>query len=387
MKKILLLVGYKTINYGSALQTFATVKALEEYDFEVHTINLDNLWKKNQIRKLMYCLKNLEFVFLIGSRSRIAVAKIFQSIDKSYNSGYKKRKKEIQRFVNGELVFTKPISEYDQLRDILDNYYAVVLGSDQVWLPSNVMTDIYTLNFAWEHSIKKITYAPSIGVSVIKDRYLNKYKQMIESINYVSVREKSAQKLLGDITNKKIELVLDPVFLLTREKWNTYIPYKRTESEFFFVYFLSGDKKRRLLVKSFAERQALPIKAICHADTYVPIENRIYDMGEVGMSPENFVNNIREAKIIITDSFHCLAFALIEHKEVRIIPRHKNTKYSTNTRLYSLLECLGIDWIIIRTEKELEESMKRNIDYNLVDPIIETMKKDSHSFLKMALSD
>lgn len=383
MKKVLLEVGYKTLNYGSALQTVATVKALESIGCDVHVLNLEKCWSRNQIKKLIFCFRYMELSFLLKNRSRIVIKKIFSLIDHSFKQEIELRSAKILKYVYSNISLT---NEYDLKKGIeLDDYDAVILGSDQVWLPSNVVTDIYTLSFAWNHSVKKITYAPSLGVSNLNPKYLPFYQNMLKNIDYISVREKSAKDILEKLVSNEIKVVLDPVFLLTQKEWNQLIPKIKKNEDYAFIYLLGEDISRRNIVRTISKELELKTIAIAHADNYVMYDNYGYNERITSASPEEFLNLIRNAKLIITDSFHCLAFSIIENKEVKVIPRHKNNKQSTNTRIYNLLNELDLNKVLISSINDVTEAMKYQIDYLSVNKKLKSLVETSYMFIENAL--
>lgn len=63
MKKVLVYAGYKTINYGSALQAFATVEMLRKLNVEPVLLNLNGLWKAFRIKKQNFICPAAIFFF------------------------------------------------------------------------------------------------------------------------------------------------------------------------------------------------------------------------------------------------------------------------------------------------------------------------------------
>ena len=74
----------------------------------------------------------------------------------------------------------------------------------------------YYLNF--DHKAKRISYASSFGRDIISDEEAYLVKTELVEYNALSVRELSGIKIIHELTGRNAELVLDPVFLLNKEK-------------------------------------------------------------------------------------------------------------------------------------------------------------------------
>src|SRR5699024_4723935 len=80
----------------------------------------------------------------------------------------------------------------------LETYDKFITCSDQVWHPAQYLNfNVFFLNFA--PSPKRIAYAPSFAVEKIPDIYKNKYKDNLEQMSHVSVRESAGAKIIKDL--------------------------------------------------------------------------------------------------------------------------------------------------------------------------------------------
>ena len=75
-------------------------------------------------------------------------------------------------FVNKHFIFSKKCNNINEVKNIIKDYNAVIIGSDQLWGPADIIRDYHTLNFVPE-KILKIAYATSFGVSKLP-KFLNK---------------------------------------------------------------------------------------------------------------------------------------------------------------------------------------------------------------------
>ena len=72
--KVLIVAGYQTINYGSALQTLATIKMLEQLNIHSKVLNLDGLCHEIKKRKIRFYLLSGDLLFFIKSKGRWCIS-------------------------------------------------------------------------------------------------------------------------------------------------------------------------------------------------------------------------------------------------------------------------------------------------------------------------
>lgn len=105
-------------------------------------------------------------------------------------------------------------------------------------------------------SCTKISYATSFGVSQIEQRYHKIYKNFLDRLNYVSVRENSGKVIVDKLSINDAVVVCDPVILLDSDEWLEEIPNKNLFNEpYIFAYFLGKSQEYRDEVTKFAKEK------------------------------------------------------------------------------------------------------------------------------------
>ena len=220
-KKIALICNTYIRNYGSILQSLATFKKISSLGYEVEVINYkDNPDRKAKL-EIIYHLK-----LPLLTDPTFLKKKFKNSISAIGNHEYKRivadRNTIMDLFVNKHFIFSKKCNNINEVKNIIKDYNAVIIGSDQLWGPADIIRDYHTLNFVPE-KILKIAYATSFGVSKLP-KFLNKRTaNFLRKINYLSVREDSGAKIIESLINLKVQVVADPTLLLTQDEWNQYI--------------------------------------------------------------------------------------------------------------------------------------------------------------------
>ena len=144
-------------------------------------------------------------------------------------------------------------------------------------------------------------------------------------------------------------------------------------------------KKTESRQKKLAELTGLKIVTVHHMDTYNKADVGFGDYAPFEVGPEEFLNLIRGAEYVCTDSFHGSVFSMIYHKKLMIFKRYADSsKTSKNSRIYSICENLGV------THRMFDGSnlntITDEIDYDGVDSRIEKIRSESKAYLDKALA-
>lgn len=383
MNDVLILIGYRTLNYGSALQAAATGYMIHLLGKDYKILNTDSLQKGIKKKKILFYLTSGELSFFLHSKGRFLLNRAAEKYKKPYRLKLQSRRQKFNVFLNKYLLFTKDVKSWEEAGELAEKYKNVLLGSDQMWLPSSVVTDTYTLHFV-APDINMLSYATSFGIGTIPEKFRDNYIEMFKHIKNVSVREVNGVRLFHEMMGYECPLTLDPVLMLDKNMWEALIPNNsiNIHEPYVFCYFLGNNKWQRRWVLRFAKKYRFKLVGLIHCDEYIKNDEKIYDYSEVDISPESFLNYIRNACYIFTDSFHCSALSVIEEKKFGVFLRFSDySVYSTNSRIYSFLEQTGLKSRLV-TEGTSFHFITADITYDLVNQRIEKMREESFSFLR-----
>ncbi|MGI6392307.1 MAG: polysaccharide pyruvyl transferase family protein [Candidatus Izemoplasmatales bacterium] len=386
MKKIGLCICYNVHNYGSVLQALATVKIIEQLGYEYEIIGYI---KK---RSIFYYIKKapllLSKTFYYVLKRKISIIKQARKSNE-YKANLRLRKKIFNEFSKEHFVENvKKYIGYSELKRGSSNYYAIIVGSDQLWNPMGFSTNFYNLMFV-KDEVKKISYATSFGISHIPIFYRTKARKFISRIDHLSVREIEAKNIIAQLVpRKKVFVAADPTLLFNREQWEVLIPQKNEViDEYIFCYFLGTSLESRNAANELSDYLGLKIVTIKHEDEYFAPDDSFGDYSPNGLSPNDFVNYIRNAKYILTDSYHGTIFSIINHKKFLTFYRFKqNDKNSRNSRIDSLLNILGLQNRLFTQESNVRTIMEE-INYDEIDKRVNVFRNESIDFLKDALEN
>ena len=258
MKKVGIVSCYFQPNYGSMLQAYATQMALDKLGYDNETIDISGFNGEIKKAKIRYFAKaSLTSGILLTKIGRAKDAIVRKIIKTEYTKNMQVRNKAFQRFEKQYFKMSPVYNSKKELGEKCSCYEAMLVGSDQLWLPGNIAADYYTLNFVQE-TVNSIAYATSFGQSFLPKDSRKLAKVFLNKIKHISVREESGAKLIKDITGRKVPVVCDPTLLFDGEDWKA-IQEERSlvNGEYIFVYFLGSNPQHREFVARLKKETGL----------------------------------------------------------------------------------------------------------------------------------
>ena len=385
-KRVGMAINYDYPDYGGMLQAYASFRKIRELGYEPEAININFLSSDIKKRKLLYFAKNIFDQSILKEKSQIVFKKIRQKLNGELKVNLGKRYAAFDDFCEKNFNVSKAYESWDALSFGCHDYCAVVVGSDQLWLPSNIAGDYYTLSFVPDE-VKKIAYATSFGVSKIAKSQELKAKEYLSRIDYLSAREESGQKIIKDCTGRDVPLVCDPTLLFTSDEWNEEsLPGRLVEEPYIFCYFMGNNPWQRQFAKMLKLRTGFKIVGLLHLDQYIQRDEEYVDFSPYDVSPAGFINLVKNAEFICTDSFHGTVFSLIYGKVFFTFKRFYNeATLSTNTRIDTLLKKMKLQDRLVKEGDNIEMMLAREINYPGVYKNLEIFRDYSLSYLADAL--
>ena len=378
--KVALAINYDYHDYGGMLQAFATQRFLEKQGIESDAINFDNVKGDISRRKWKYFLSNMMDISIVKEKSRLIEKKIRQKTNARLKAQMAERDNAFDKFCTSHFKVSRPFDSWDDMAKASQKEYdAVIVGSDQLWLPSNVMADYYTLNWVPE-KVKKIAYATSFGIGNIPQKYKEMYRQYLSRIDYLSARETSGQEIISELTDRSVPLVNDPALLLDANGWDEVIKDKPIiNDKYIFCYFMGDNPEQRDFVKRLAKEKGLKIVALLHLDQFIETDEHYADYNPWNISPDDFVNLVKYAEYVCTDSFHGTVFSIIYSRNFFTFKRfNKKASLSTNTRITSLLTRIGL---MDRLVENLDKRPDNINDWRKIQECVSEFRNASGSWL------
>lgn len=243
------------------------------------------------------------------------------------------RKKRFDRFTKAHLPLTpRHYSSREELQQDPPRADLFIAGSDQIWnsfFPNGRDPSFY-LQFAPEGALRA-SYAASFAVPRLEEQYREQTARWISQLDHVAVRESSALGILEELGIDGGVAVVDPVFLLDRARWDALCPPAEFDEPYVFVYDFDGNQRLHQIAQELAEARGL----------------KIYTLQDLGYGhrsfpdtgPIEFVQLIRGAAFVLSNSFHATAFSLIYRRPYLTVDREEGI----NTRMQDLNRLAGLE--------------------------------------------
>ena len=166
--KIGIATNWKYPDYGGMIQAYASQLAVEALGCVVEVLDVRNLQSDIDARKMKYFLKNITDLSVVREKSSVVLSSLRRRLPSEYSNGMRERRQAFTTFSSKNFSPSRAFDSWGDLSDSVRNYSCVLVGSDQLWLPSNIMGDYYTLSFVPD-GVRIANYATSFGVAAIPD--------------------------------------------------------------------------------------------------------------------------------------------------------------------------------------------------------------------------
>ena len=341
MKKVAI-VTIESLNYGNRLQNYALQQVLKEQKCDDETLRR-NRTKTGVKEKIKKCIQNI-------LQTKAAKFRQFDSLIEFSNI---------------------TISRDNYPNGLANKFDYFIVGSDQVWNPyyDFVAGECDFLVFAKDR--QKISYAASFGIDEIPKEVEDYYRRNLKAFREISVREKQGAVIVKKLIQRDVKVVLDPTFLLNGNEWKKVEkrPQCCPKNKYVFIYNL-GEKNDRF------KRKIELLK-----EKYEIFDVRLIQKNgrELPIGPSEFLFLLRNAELVLTDSFHATVFSIIFHKKFITFNR---IGLNMNSRIESLAELFEQGQHL---NKFGDFDFEKEANYSKIDVILDEERKKSIDFLKKAI--
>jgi exopolysaccharide biosynthesis predicted pyruvyltransferase EpsI len=150
---------------------------------------------------------------------------------------------------------------------------------------------------------------------------------------------------------------------------------------------LGANQDHRKWVNELKDKTGCKIVTIPHLDEFVEDDISYGDYQLYNVGPTEFINLIRHAEYVCTDSFHGTVFSILNHKQFITFNRFwDESKNSRNSRIESLLKQVHLEQRrMTKSEQSITDTIQTEINYVQVEKYLENMRKLFVDYLENAL--
>ena len=355
-------IGIVTIwddtNIGNRLQNYAMSYILsQKMGFEVVTLRSLPLKRQTFIQQFKERMALASCIFPRLARKRFGVETI------RYSRIYKWNR----------MIPSKVFLETQEIPRTIDKQFDYfVSGSDQIWNYTFSASRFHDYFLQFTDPEKRIAVAASIGLNSINDEWKAFYAKQLKSYKAISVREERAKQIVEELSGRPATVVVDPVMVMDVEDWMKVerLPKVDLHKNYILLYILGAiNKELEAKIKKWG------VEGNC--TVYNMLDKEVPELFTCG--PAEFLSLIKNAKLVVTDSFHCSAFSIIYNTPFVVVKRNDNHQ-DMGSRLDTLLKKYELN-------NRREENVKNvfHCDFSFADSVIGQEQDKFMKFLHSSL--
>lgn len=284
--------------------------------------------------------------------------------------------------------FKKFFDFYHQKMDITQDEYYVnnfdevkkegierfLIGSDSIFdIEEFGLDDVYFANTPLMKG-NSIAYAPSFQDSIdnYKKEDLVALNHCLHNFKRFSLRENQLIPYVKENVRDDVQQVLDPTLLLDPEDYDVITNKEQKKEKYILYYSRRYNPQMESFVYKLAQQTGLKVVEISlRANNSDKAEMR-YDAGV-----EEFLSLMKNSEFVVTNSYHCLIFAIQFTKSFFVFSREH-----CDRKIVELLQMVGLEDRYCKTSDipQVEE-----IDYAYVWNEIKRNRETSLAYLKEAV--
>lgn len=350
-------------NYGGILQAYALQTVLERMGHQVEVINIP------------FTLPSISKVTIVKRIIKKILGKYpgYINYEGKFNQWLPIAAQNLQLFKDKYIHMSQIYEDYSAISP--NDYDCIVVGSDQIWRPRMLLSDISNayLSFAEGWNIKRIAYSASFGTQTWEYTcsQTEKCKRLLKKFDAVSVREDSGVVNCLKYFGVKVVHTLDPTLLLTKNDYNELIKdVPPACNHQVFAYILDLNSAKQQMVEGISDKNNFEIRTI-----NPELDNIKCDLNKrIVPSLEEWLAAFRDSDFILTDSFHACVFSILYQKPFAVIVNNERG----SSRFLSFLSMLGLTDRMVNCLNDIV-SLKE-IDYKQVYDKLALYKELSFSY-------
>ena len=330
---IITLLSLNSVNYGNHLQAYALNKYINKNYSTIHAVTL-----------LIKDGSGIKFTTIDGCikyYSRKIKRKLYWIL-----YGIKNVEKRLDRFKqftsSSTVISERELTNADICKS---NYDVLIVGSDVVWYQTPGVIDLLRYLPFNKNTKQKYSYAASFGNEAIPQENKKTVEKYLSKFDKIAVRESSAIKILSEVGIDEVTHTCDPTLLLTSTEWRSISQKpkmigEQNIEEYAFAYFLGNSEQQIEKVRKYFEKQGIRLLYIPYSNGLIR-KNQSENIDLIDCSPQEWIWLIDNAKYVVTDSFHGLAFSVIFEKKFVAIKRVYTE--NINSRIIDLLKTISAE--------------------------------------------
>ncbi|MBQ7003636.1 MAG: polysaccharide pyruvyl transferase family protein [Oscillospiraceae bacterium] len=234
-----------------------------------------------------------------------------------------------------------------------------------------------------------VSYASSFGNDYYgDDKAVLQSAYLLKRFKALSVRESYAVDICKNKFGLDATCVLDPVFMIDRSEYDKVADQAniKVDGDYIAVFILDPDDEKRELIKHISKQMKMPVHCLIDALKIHENTQKLNLPNTHGNADvEDWLSIMRNAKFVITDSFHGTCLSIILGREFISLANYKRGAQ----RFESLLGQFDLMDRLVYNIGDVyhKDDLYAPINYENVYSIISKRREESLDWLKHAIFD
>lgn len=354
-------------NYGSALQSWSLSQMIDKIGKEFGL----------QSKLIDYCPRVLEDSDCLNPTKKMwdtdaearrqvelmmpAIRVNYQKFEDFYTHRFRRTKRKYTDDSFNEVVKDEDISGF-------------VCGSDTIFCINEFkgFVEGYYANFDCMRC-KSVSYAASFGDPTFSEQDYLTLNQRLQNFQALGIRENAMLPYVKKHVNVRAERTIDPTLLAESSLYESLIAEPQLDENYILLYSRRYNQKMERYAERLAKEKGLKLVEISIRATNAEKGHVMrYDAGV-----EEFLSLVKNAKCVVTNSFHGVIFAA----QLRT-PFYCFSREQGDTKIAEVLELFGLSNRIMVNGTEQVADI---IDYDAVHARLAEARKPAEDYLRYAL--
>lgn len=362
-KTIGILTFHSACNYGASFQTYALKTVCEELGYEVHIVDYAGGVKDSKPAPVGE--------FMASANKKQGAIRLCRNA-LSY-VGDTRRWSAFARFRKQYFSESVPCKTAQDVAAL--GYDIYISGSDQIWnykITNGTFDPVYFGDFS--ASTRQVVYAASAHDTPFPlDMELRFRNMLLKTDAPIGIREQKLADYAEKLTGIRYPVVVDPVLLAGREIMDRIPTVVPEGKPYILLYQIDASPASDISVKTLEKRFGCLVYTMT-----VPRVGSIHGRrGEAG--PEEFLALLKNARFLVTNSFHGIALSLLFEKDFFV---YENG--GVMSRIDSLLAAVGLHDRKVKMAADVDPD--HTIDFAPVRAHLDVLRAGSMDFLRRALN-
>lgn len=288
------------------------------------------------------------------------------------------RGKAFDGFLSGHLHLSPSCSSVDELAELAEGYSAIVVGGGALWNASRIGAGYYTLGWVRD-GIRKVAYSTSFGEGGVPSRLAKDATRFLSRFDSLALGCEADCAIAGKLCGRPVRSVVDPVLLFSGEQWMDVQQREPLIRGKYIFCFFEGNSPMDFIQEA---KTLTGLKIVALQPRLKSCPDGFADESPCNAGPAEYLNYIRNANYVFTDSFYCVAFSILYKKQFSFFM----CGCGADAQTVNLLSKVGLENRMADAKASAADVLAHDERFDGVDAKIADLRMSSQSYLEEALA-